>query len=237
MITIRPFEIFQIGDDFSDPAVIQVPSSRRGGSITSLESLMLVKLMRIVSACKVFEFGTYKGQTTRLLADNIPKKRSCETKKRVYTLDLETLAGVEFTQKQKKGIGDKEAELGEVEEEFLANEAIHWEREYLKSQNHHLVEQLLQNSLDLNEDKYLNLFQMIFIDGNHQIEYAKSDTEKSLKMLAEAPSVIVWHDYQHPNFKPLTSYLERLSTGPLEPMFHVEETSLVLYFSGNFRIR
>src|ERR1019366_10711613 len=82
---IRPYQIFAIVD--SPPAErivsMQIPPRRAVGSLTLLETCVLLSASRIVKATRIFEFGTFLGSTTLNLASNIPPDG------RVWTLDLD----------------------------------------------------------------------------------------------------------------------------------------------------
>jgi predicted O-methyltransferase YrrM len=209
---IRPSQVLRIEDQFADEINFFMPLANGDGVISTLESVLLIKLMRIVDATYIFEFGTFKGVTTRLLLENLPDKSV--TSKRIFTLDLSVLEGIEF-------------QGGDID---LAKEALNYKRKYSTSKYKHLVKQILQDSFSFDENQYLNKFQFIFIDGNHQIKYAKSDTEKSFKMLSDSPSCIVWHDYGNPKFPELTAYLDYLAT--TKQIFHIQNTMLAFYLSG-----
>ena len=209
---IRPYQVLRIEDRFEEEIKFFMPQAQGAGSTSTIESILLIKLMRIVDASYIFEFGTYKGLTTRLLLENIPEKNI--TTERIFTLDLDDLEGVNF---QGTDIN-------------LANEVLNYKRKYTTSKNKHLVKQILQDCLTFNENKYLNKFQFIFVDGNHEVNYAKSDTEKSFKMLSDSPSCIVWHDYGNPEFPELTAYIENLAT--TKKIYHVENTMLAFYLTG-----
>lgn len=173
---------------------------------------MLLKLMRCVNPSHLFEFGTYKGLTTRLLLENLPE--SDVASERIFTLDLPDLEHVVF-------------QGTDIE---VASESIYCERKYLGSQRKHLVKQILQDSMTLDPDEYPRKFQFIFIDGNHELGYVRKDTENSLRMLADSRSCIVWHDYGNPEFPELTQYLEDLSTQI--PLHHIEDTMLAFHLLG-----
>ena len=57
----------------------------------ALEACLLVAVLRAVNPERAFEFGTYLGDTTRLLAQNLGNSGGI-----VYTLDIETIDGIEF---------------------------------------------------------------------------------------------------------------------------------------------
>lgn len=216
IIHIRPNQVLRIKDKFSDRQEIKLFMPQgSGGSLLVFESILLLKLFRIVDPELFFEFGTYKGETTRFILDNLPitpEKQMAE--KRIFTIDLPVLDGVVF-----QGNDDQ-----------LAAEAIKGERKYLASKNKDLVEQILQDTLKLDEKPFEKKFQFILIDANHELSYAKSDTEKAFLMLADAPSVIVWHDYGNPQFPELTAWINQLAT--TIRIFHIEETMLAFFANG-----
>ena len=72
--------------------------------------------------------------------------------------------------------------------------------------------------------------QMIFIDGNHEVNYVKKDTENALKMISEAPSCIAWHDYGNPQFPELKSYIDDLAK--IYKIYHVENTMIAFHLRG-----
>ncbi|MFC6945358.1 hypothetical protein ACFQI9_11330 [Paraburkholderia dipogonis] len=115
MIHIRPTHLLSIPDDFEEEIKFFMPPAQGAGSLTTIESVMLLKLLRCVEPTFIFEFGTYKGYTTRLLLENLPESNvECE---RIYTLDLPEIDNIDF-----QG-GDKN----------LALEALNFKRKYLNS--------------------------------------------------------------------------------------------------------
>ena len=213
LVHIKPSLVFGMEDRFSEEIVFFMPPARGAGALRTLESAILLKLIRIVDADYIFEFGTFKGLTTRLILANLPDKEGVEGE-RIYTLDLPDIQGVDF-----QGL-DME----------LAIEAVHFERKYLGHPNKHLVKQLLQNSMSLDGDLYPNKFQFIFVDANHEVSYVKKDTENAFKMLAKAPSCIAWHDYGNPQFPELKAYIEELAKEI--KIYHVENTMIAFHLIG-----
>ena len=204
--TIRPYQVLLIQDAFSEEVKFFMPQPQAWGSLSTIEAMMLVKLMRIVNPQKIFEFGTYKGLTTRLLLENLAEAEI--DGERVYTLDLPALDGVIFQ-------GDDLA---------VASQSIGYSRKYLTSSRKHWVRQLLQDSMTLNGEDYRKQFQFIFVDANHELSYVRRDTENSVKMLADSPSCLVWHDYRNPDFPELTQYLDELSKEI--KIYHIGDTML-----------
>ena len=83
--TIRPRQIFKIVEDRYPDANIELtitmpPSGI--GSLLTVESSLLVALTKITNAKRIFEIGTFNGNTSLLLATNTPRDAI------ITTLDL-----------------------------------------------------------------------------------------------------------------------------------------------------
>lgn len=210
---IRPYQVLSIPDTFGEEIKFFMPQPQGSGSISTIESILLLKLMRIVNPTFVFEFGTYKGLTTRLLLENLPE-RDIDLE-RIFTLDLPSLDGISF----------QGTDLD------VANEAVGFQRKYLTSPKRHLVKQILQDCLEFDSKPFSKKFELIFVDGNHELKYVQCDTKNSLEMLATSPSCIAWHDYGNPDFPELTAYIDNLATQI--QIFHVEDTMLAFHLNGH----
>jgi hypothetical protein len=212
MNRIRPRHVLSMPDGLDDEIRFFLPSFIDGGGMLVLESVILVKLMRCVRPARVFEFGTYEGETTRFLLANLPPNEI--STERVYTLDLANTKNVVLHG------GD----------ERLAERSLSVERKYANLSNKHQVKQILQDSMTLDPQLYRGLFQFIFIDANHDQAYVTKDTENAFQMIGGSPHCIVWHDYGNPEFPELKQYLDDLAKD-LE-LYHVEETRLVFHLKG-----
>lgn len=210
---IRPYQVLGVPDEFPEEVRFFMPQAQGSGSLLSIESLLLIKLMRITQPKYLFEFGTYKGLTTRLLLANLPPV-SGVSGERIYTLDLPSLDNVHF----------------QGTDVDLAQEALGFDRKYLQERDRHLVKQILQDSMKFDGSQFAGKFQFIFIDANHEVAYARRDTENSLQMFSEETGCLIWHDYGHPEFPELTQYIEDL--GKQMDVFHVEHTKLAFHPRG-----
>jgi hypothetical protein len=212
---IRPYQLLGVPDaeEYPDEIRFFMPLAQGSGSLLSIESLLLIKMMRITKPKYLFEFGTYKGLTTRLLLANLPPV-SGVSGERIYTLDLPNLEDVHF----------------QGTDVDLAREALGFERKYNLEKDKGLVKQILQDSMKFDGSAYAGKFQFIFIDANHEVAYARRDTENSLKMLSEEKGCLIWHDYGHPEFPELTQYIEDL--GKEMNVYHVEHTKLAFHPIG-----
>lgn len=73
---------------------------------------------------------------------------------------------------------------------------------------------------------------LVFIDGNHSFEYVKNDTQKSLKLLKNDNSIIVWHDYLlngEPNRKVLCGILDAIPANKHKHLYHLDQSNLAMY--------
>lgn len=210
---IRPYQVLGLEDRFADEVRFFMPQAQGAGSLLSIESLLLIKLMRVTQPKYLFEFGTYKGLTTRVLLANLPPVENAPGE-RIFTLDLPALDDVHF----------------QGSDVLLAQEALDYDRKYLAEEDSHLVKQILQDSMQFSGDEYEGKFQFIFIDANHEVAYARQDTENSLKMLSSEKGCLIWHDYGHPEFPELTDYIETLA-GEMD-IYHVENTKMAFHPVG-----
>lgn len=80
------------------------------------------------------------------------------------------------------------------------------------------------DSTKFDESIFKNSIDFIFIDGGHDYETVKSDTQKALAMLTEN-GMIVWDDYS-PDFPGVYHFLNKFTSHNRE-LFHVKGTSLV----------
>lgn len=162
--------------------LVELGSAVRGG-IWPREASVLVGLLKFIRPDNTFEFGTYRGDTTRLLARNFAGT--------VYTLDLDSIEGVSFAPA--------------TPDRVLAEEATAAHRDYAGLD----IVQLLGDSYRFDPTPYEGKMGFVFIDGNHDLKYLRRDTANALRMAASR-SVIVWHDYGYPEHPKLTAYLDSL---------------------------
>lgn len=202
---IRPHQIFAMIGAHERAFTGALPRPI-GGSVTALEACLLVAVLRAVKPVRAFEFGTYLGDTTRLLAENLGKPDGI-----VYTLDIATTEGIEF---------ENEADP------VLADRSVAADRSFTGLTAE--VTQLLGDSYEFDPSPYEGMVGIVFIDGNHAPKYLEKDTANALRMVAaEGPAAVVWHDYGNPQCPEVAQYLDLLSTSMA--LCHIEETMLVLH--------
>jgi len=207
---IRPYVIFNL---LQSPAVdrianVKIPNRR---DIRLLETLLLVTVIRVLNAKRIFEFGTFFGSTTLNLALNSPPDAE------ILTLDLsrEDASGLE------QDVAD--APLTQM----------HFDRAAMDYQGiaaSSKITELTGNSKLFNFSPFKDSIDLVFIDGGHDYETVQSDTQNSFHMLhKDRPACIFWHDYQNPDCSGNTYFLEELSKS--HALFHVEDTMLCGWFN------
>lgn len=208
MITkLRPHRIFDLVPPGEKAATICLPEKK---SVTSmLERGILLSLVKAVKPGTIFEFGTFLGETTFMLAEN--------SSAHVHTLDL----GSSFDSAildgfEKKNLAGHRSEKKQFEDRACSSR----------------VTQLLGDSTLFDFTPYLRRMQFVLIDGGHQLEVVTKDTASAFQMLDPAmPGCIIWHDYLNPHYQ-ITEYLDGLSSE--HRLYHVEETKYVVYFNEHF---
>lgn len=204
---IRPHQVFALVEGSDRTFVNQIPLI---DSLTTLESSVIATLLKVVKPASAFEFGTYRGETTRLIAENMPSSSV------VYTLDLERLDDVDF----------------EGDDFEWANRVVGLRRDF--GELPAKVVQLLGDSYLFDPTPYEHQVGLVFVDGNHAVKYAAKDTKNGLRMLPQdGPSSLIWHDYGNTKYPELTAYLDDLSQE--RSLYHVEET-MIAFCSNGFSI-
>lgn len=147
-------------------------------SVSVLEFICLVLLLKRTRAERIFEFGTYKGVSITQLALNVPPGRE------IYTLDLpdEPIA-------TRLVIADPED----------ADIAVHKGKgSLIPADLRPRITFLKQDSARFDESPYVGRMDFVFVDGAHNYDYVKNDSEKAWRMLRSG-GIIVWHDFRPPD--------------------------------------
>jgi predicted O-methyltransferase YrrM len=228
---IRPKVLFQkIETLFPDNNImfnVSIPTSTIGG-MTLLESSILVSLTKLLSPSDFFEFGTYLGATSVLLAIN-----SSEHAK-VTTMDLPP----ENIAPKTKGIDDSRILHDDLENDnylrrmFAEKGAFYINRtdDITKRKIHRIQhDSRTLNPLDLGLSEN---FDFIFIDGGHDYDTVKIDTANAFHMSKE-DAVIIWHDYRSKIHGDVTKFVDEFSHE--NSVIHVQNTMLAFTLKGKFR--
>lgn len=173
-------------------------------SITVLELNVLLAIEKYISAKRVLEIGTYDGGTTVNLAANL------EPGGIVTTIDLPP--GNSSLKLKISAAHDNSSDPDLVGTQFRGGK--------FESRIH----QIFGDSADLDFAALDGPYDLVFIDGCHDYEYVKSDSEKSLSVL-NPDGVIVWHDYSM--IPDVAEYVDELAARL--PVRVIQGTRLALY--------
>ena len=147
---------------------------KTNASVSVLEFVCLVLLLKKTPAVNIFEFGTYKGVSITQLALNVAQGA------RILTLDLPeesavTAFDISF---QKDAVIARQTGKGALVPEDLRPRIT-----FLKS-----------DSATFDETAYRDQIDFVFVDGAHNMEYVRNDSEKGWRMLRKG-GIMAWHDF------------------------------------------
>ena len=144
-------------------------------SVSVLEFVCLALLLKRARAERIFEFGTYMGVSITQLALNVPPGGE------IYTLDLP-----EEPIQTRLEIADPED----------ADIAVHKGKgSLIPAEVKPRITFLKQDSAAFDESPYAGRMDFVFVDGAHNYDYVKNDSEKGWRMLRSG-GIIVWHDFR-----------------------------------------
>jgi len=208
---IRPWKLFELVEerDAWDRVVrMKLPLRRitkfADYSLRVLELSALAAAIRIVKAERIFEFGTFCGNSTFHMALASPVGA------KIWTLDAdeETL--------ERAGL----AELYKWREDFkLEFEGTPVEKK---------ITRLWGDSRRFDYKPFAKSMDLILIDADHSYSMVCNDTQAALSMLTNF-GVILWHDYQNHGASGNTYFLDELATS--SDLFHLEDTLLCFQFA------
>lgn len=146
----------------------------RSGSLSLEELAILAAIARSLQPKRIVEIGTAEGRTTLNLALNSPRDAE------IITLDLP----LELTGKHRKHSGPDYRQM-EIDEPGVL------------FRNHPVASKIklvLADSTKFDWAPYERSVDFVFIDGAHDYESVRKDTENALRIICPN-GVIVWHDY------------------------------------------
>jgi predicted O-methyltransferase YrrM len=161
------------------------------GSISLLEVTALILLLKRARSRRVFEFGTHKGISITQLALNLPPDSE------VYTLDLpDESLNTQFVIDPEDAVVAVESGKGS-----LVPAELRPRIQFLKC-----------DSAKFDESPFAGKMDFVFVDGAHNFDYVKNDSEKGWRMLRSG-GIIAWHDCRHQD-PGVVRYLLRSSFKP-----------------------
>lgn len=234
--SIRPKVLFErVERRFPEQNVgfrVNIPSSAIGG-MTLLESSVLVSLCKLLDPRRLFEFGTFLGASTLLLAENTHDDA------RIFTLDMGADAAERGDGALPAASGTAGLDIlgrGDHNDSYLRGQyqqrgAVCIAR--ASEQTRRKVQQLHQDSRTLNPaaHDFVRAFDYVLIDGGHDLETIAADTANAERMIRE-DAVILWHDYRSSIHADVTEFMAEYSAPG--PLYHVEHTLLAFCLTGRF---
>ena len=199
---------------FSAPNVVSVEPAeiagldriRVDGHVMRHSPLVLCALAQLLACRSIFEIGTFRGDTSWLLAHNLPDAR-------VFTLDL---PGPESADRVR-------LEITDVDEYFHT-----WERgaRFRDTPEGLRITALTGDSATFDFSPYRGAMDLIYIDASHSYSYVRADTEAALAMLSPT-GAIVWDDYTY--YPGIYAYLNELAPTLGRPIYHLLGTRLAVH--------
>lgn len=204
---------------FSAPNVVSVEPAqiagldqvRVDGHVMRHSPLVLCALAQLLACRSIFEIGTFRGDTSWLLAHNLPEAR-------VFTLDL---PGPESAQRAR-------LEITDVDEYFHT-----WERgaRFRDTPEGLRITPLVGDSATFDFSPYRGAMDLIYIDASHSYSYVRADTEAALAMLSST-GTIVWDDYTY--YPGIYAFLNELAPTLDRPIYHLLGTRLAVHARRDF---
>lgn len=141
-------------------------------SISLPEFMALILLLKRANSKRVFEFGTFKGISITQLALNLPPDSE------IYTLDLpDERLNTQFSTDPEDAAIAVEGGKGS-----LVPSELRGRIQFLKC-----------DSARFDESPYIGKMDFVFVDGAHNFDYVKNDSDKGWRMLRRG-GIIAWHD-------------------------------------------
>ena len=190
--------------------IVLPPRGLGEGGTSAEEYVTLARVTRLLQPKKIFEIGTFNGFMASVFLLNATSDAT------VFSLDLPPDYQPQGPSETKDRISVdfdliRERKLGRLVHE-------------LQLDQDHRFQQLLGNSLEFDPEPYRDSIELGFVDGAHDYEFVKNDTEKMAIMMSNR-GLVFWHDYGGSGqYRPLARYLE--AVGRKIPVSRIAGTTL-----------
>ena len=141
-----------------------------------MERFCVGALAQLLKPQRIFEFGTFDGATTLLLAKTAPTAQ-------IFTIDLPPEA---YIAPQQFGYPQSPGEYASPHDEIG--------HEFRGTPEAERITQLFGDTTTFDFNPYLGTMDLVIVDAGHGYEAARSDTENALR-LAGPSGVVIWDDY------------------------------------------
>ena len=201
---VRFYDIFPKCQE--DRGSIQIITEEKTGGLSALELQYISSIMKCYPIEGVFEIGTFDGCATAHMILNTSNPDKCQ----IMTLDLPEEHDDKYDYDPGNSVFLEQRRPGYYINKYVQKGVI----------------QLWGDSQNFDFSPYYKKMDLVFIDGNHNLLYIKSDTENALKML-KSNGILLWHDYYGVPGEDISDYLNKLSQ--TVPVYRIAKTSLALY--------
>jgi len=172
-------------------------------AVPAAELLTLATLCAYLRPQRMFEFGTYTGESTLVMAQNTPDTT------RITTIDLDPSGRDEYAQ-----------ETGATSfPQFVVGAAFQQHPAAAK------IEQMYGDTRTTDYTPYHGQIDLVYVDADHTYDFVKADTANALAMLRPG-GVIVWDDYiwtdSHPECAGVTRCVNELALS--RPIYQIAGT-------------
>jgi hypothetical protein len=198
-------------DAYTDAQSVTIPMGDvvyKLWNMDPLERFCVGALAQLLRPESIFEIGTFDGATTLLLARSAPDAR-------VFTLDFPP---EEYRTAHEVGWSTPPTDFSDPHEEigFKFRGTPEGER----------ITQLLGDSRTFDFSDYHGQVQLVVVDGGHEYDCARSDSENALRM-AGANGVVVWDDY-HPTWPGVIRAVDEISARERRTIVQLRSTELAV---------
>lgn len=228
IITIKPKVIFNtIEKRFCDPVSmnLSVPSSGIG-SITLLEGAILIALIKLIDPACIFEFGTFLGYSTALFVRN--GSPGCK----VFSIDLGDVSD-QYGQAGQYAIEDLRKH-DRMNDDYLRYVQSQKGPRYIAALTGDERSRLTllhgdSTKIDVDGEGLKGAVDLVFVDGGHDTDTIKSDTENAVRMLG-SDGILIWHDFNSSIHSDVTEVVRNYAEQWL--VLHVQNTMLAFVLFG-----
>jgi hypothetical protein len=173
------------------------------------DTYCLLRTAKIIEPNNVLEIGTFYGETTLALADNLPKAT-------IYTIDICKEMKIDIPSYQRSEVL-RRSRVGEAYLSYGATNVISITGD---SRKRSTFRPLKSRCVDL-----------AFIDGNHSYEAVIRDSINVLAVM-KPRGAILWHDYKDNGRGDVKAALRQLSVARGLTIYHIKGTWLAACLLG-----
>jgi len=165
------------------------------GSITLVDQIVLLLLVKLISAQRIVEIGTYLGYSTALFAMNINAQ--------IFSIDLPKTEQRLESFDEKLVLAD-----GNYNDDFLRSEQnVKGEiyLDYLCDDERKNISLVKADSTSIDFQEKFGFVDLVFIDGGHERSIVEKDTINARSIVKDG--IIIWHDFGSMIHNDVSTYL------------------------------